>query len=331
MKPGLLTANHVKMMFPVLPDFLRNVFQNGEVKLTNFLSVDDTCLTILTAHEMILRALQKDNKLKEFDLFELCFGSGLASYSIMLDIEEKWGLKAHCVGVEVEPGSVAISRKNAEVLGLGDAVILKGSILDKDMLQKIPALNRANRPTMFVINPPYVPMPDYCPSSLYINGSVDGTYFYDSVVFDYLNALNSPDASLLFSSICDVRKVLGKISQNGYHIVRLKFCVVPFGRYTSNATQFILNKVPNNYVCSNLEACKLLYSANALQLLIGAVISKDATEDEMIADEDIISLLECFRDSGLEQLADHPVSKNNIWKLDDYELQEANERYKCCC
>jgi hypothetical protein len=315
-------------MYPVLPDFLRNVFQNNGVRLTNFMSVDDTCLTILTTHTMISRFKKMHPEVDELDLFELCFGSGLATFSIMLDVQEKMGLKVHGVGVEVEPNSIEISKKNAEVLGLENVLILEGSILDKDLLAKIPRINTTKRPTLFVINPPYVPMPDYCPNCSYVNGASDGTYFYESVVFDYLEKLDSPDASLLLSSICDMHKILDKINEQGYKIVDINFCVTPFGRYTSNSTQYICNRVPNNYVCTDLDASRLLYSGNCLQALMGVVISKNYTEEEVIHKEQIISVLQEFKESGLEKLKTHEIINGNIWKLDDYELQEANLRYK---
>lgn len=322
------TPNRIRLKIPPLPDFLKSVFWNRDVRLTYFMSVDDTNMAVLTSYRMVSDLYENNPHIEKLQIIELCFGSGLVSYALLLDTKDKWPLHMHCVGLEVDNSSVSISRDNAIALGIKDISLLEGCSFDLKMRQEIKRLYQPESATAFIINPPYVPCPPDKKTETCVNGGPDGTEFYDKVVFEYLEMLEEPDATLLFSSICNIDKIFKKIDDHGYHIADATFCIVPFGKYTMTLAEYIKNEVPNNYVCTDTQTCELLFSDRPLQVVIGLVISRDRKPSTSFTPAKINQFLHSFQTEGFRRLADFPDFMQNLWKLDYYELLDLHARYK---
>lgn len=189
----------------------------NEVTASRFLNSGEGLLFSRLIHD----ALRLPDRAPPRQIIDLACGSSLPSLAALREANGVCQLR----GVDIDPDAVAVSRHNADVLGLTS----RTAFVTADLLTFVRD-TRFTSDTLLVANPPYVPVPnsEHDPFFLPVHGGPDGLRFVRAILD--ADIATGTRLVLIASSLASPRKLLERIAA-GYQVVQLAAYLTPFGKY----------------------------------------------------------------------------------------------------
>lgn len=181
--------------------------------------ISDHVLSPRSDTEVIIDAVHDiKNKEENFNVLDLCTGSGVILITLLLEFKNSFG-----TGVDISENALLVSNKNAEINMVSNrCIFVKNNILEGFDLKG------GEKYDLVVSNPPYIRSSDiknlnqsvrkYDPH-IALDGGENGTLFYEKIL-TYIKPFIKKDSVIIFEIGYDIEFEVKKIIElSGFYVV----------------------------------------------------------------------------------------------------------------